>query len=242
MGGRDVPWPNWAAYSVYQPLVDTDISAVYSTGAHPYLPGLATGWTVSPNGTTYTFNLRQGVKFSNGDPFNAFQVWMQMYGDYYLQANASSRFLSNDFFNMANVNFGPATISLITADGGVVNPSQVAIAIMENSAWPIYVTGLYQIVFNLMSPYTYFPGVFISPFGLMYDVQYVLENGGFGTPAAPNSNFNTNPIPGTGPYSITQISENAYVQFKQNPNYWGSNLTQAQIAAQPTLILAMWRM
>ena len=32
------------------------------------LPVLATDWTISPDGMTYTFNLRQGVKFSDGTP------------------------------------------------------------------------------------------------------------------------------------------------------------------------------
>jgi ABC-type transport system substrate-binding protein len=31
---------------------------------------------------------------------------------------------------------------------------------------------------------------------------------------------------------VTKVSENAYVQFAQNPNYWGKNLTAAQIAQQ----------
>lgn len=234
-GWEGLPWPNWAAYSVYQPLVDTNISSIYQSGIHQFLPGLAANWTVSANGTSYTFNIRQGVQFSNGDPLNAYQIWMQLYGAYYLQGNATSWFLSYDFFNMSAVNFGPATISLINSSGGVINPSSAALGIMENSSWPIYVTGPYQLVFNLITPYSYFPGVFVSPFGLIYDVQYVLDNGGFGNATSINPLFNTTPIPGTGPYVITQISENAYVQFAQNPNYWGRNLTQAQISAQPTL-------
>lgn len=233
-GWEGLPWPNWAAYSVYQPLVDANISAIYSTGAHQFLPGLAQNWTVSANGSSYTFDLRQGVHFSNGDPLNAYQVWMQMYGAYFLQANSSSWFLSYDFFNMTNVNFGPATIAAINASG-LINPSSSALAIMQNSSWPIYATGPYQLVFNLMSPFDFFPGVFVSPFGLLYDTQYVLDNGGFGTAVQPNVLFNTQPIPGTGPYVITDISENAFVQFAQNTNYWGENLTAAQIAAQPTL-------
>ena len=35
------------------------------------VPALATEWSVSPDGTEYTFKLRQGVKFHNGEPFNA---------------------------------------------------------------------------------------------------------------------------------------------------------------------------
>jgi peptide/nickel transport system substrate-binding protein len=36
-----------------------------------FVPGLATKWEVSPDGKVYTFYLRQGVSFHNGEPFNA---------------------------------------------------------------------------------------------------------------------------------------------------------------------------
>ena len=36
-----------------------------------FVPGLATNWEVSPDGKVYTFKLRQGVTFHNGEPFNA---------------------------------------------------------------------------------------------------------------------------------------------------------------------------
>jgi peptide/nickel transport system substrate-binding protein len=38
------------------------------------LPQLATSWSVSSNGTQWTFNLRQGVKFTDGSIFNASSV------------------------------------------------------------------------------------------------------------------------------------------------------------------------
>ncbi|HVQ01789.1 MAG TPA: ABC transporter substrate-binding protein [Candidatus Thermoplasmatota archaeon] len=37
-------------------------------------PSLAVNWSVAPDQRTWTFHLRQGVKFSNGDPFDAFDV------------------------------------------------------------------------------------------------------------------------------------------------------------------------
>src|SRR5205823_3967345 len=40
----------------------------------PMSPCLATRWQESPDGLTYDFALRQGVKFHNGDPFTAEDV------------------------------------------------------------------------------------------------------------------------------------------------------------------------
>jgi len=36
-----------------------------------YVPGLATKWDVSPDGKVYTFHLRKGVRFHNGEPFTS---------------------------------------------------------------------------------------------------------------------------------------------------------------------------
>ena len=38
------------------------------------VPDLATSYTTSPDAKTYTFTLRQGVKFANGDPVTAADV------------------------------------------------------------------------------------------------------------------------------------------------------------------------
>lgn len=43
----------------------------YAPGTTNLIPDLATSWTVSSDGLTWTFNLRQGVSFPDGTPFNA---------------------------------------------------------------------------------------------------------------------------------------------------------------------------
>ncbi len=232
---QEVPWPDWYAFSVYQPLVGANLSALYNQGNVEYLPGLAANWTISPDARTYTLNLRQGVNFSNGDLFNAYQEWAELYGLYYLSANSSGWWQSYPVFNMTGVNFGPSTLALMNQSGGVVNPSSQLLSVMENSSWPIYVTSPYQIVFHLQAPFLWFLGTLVSYVGLTFDTQFVLDHGGFGAPASLNTYFDTNPVPGTGPYTITGVSVNSYMTFQQNPNYWGKSLTAAQIAANPIL-------
>ena len=48
-----------------------DCLVLYDLGATTIRPGLAESWEISEDGLVYTFNLRQGVSFHDGDPFNA---------------------------------------------------------------------------------------------------------------------------------------------------------------------------
>ena len=54
----------FAQSMVYEPLVKYQQDGTVK-------PWLATHWTLSPDGRTYTFTLRHQVTFSNGEPFNA---------------------------------------------------------------------------------------------------------------------------------------------------------------------------
>ena len=51
-------------YNIYETLTKINPDGSVS-------PLLAEGWEISPDLRTYTFRLRKGVKFSNGEPFNA---------------------------------------------------------------------------------------------------------------------------------------------------------------------------
>jgi len=44
---------------------------VWQVRSGQFAPGLATSWTISPDATSYTFKLREDVKFHDGTPFDA---------------------------------------------------------------------------------------------------------------------------------------------------------------------------
>lgn len=48
-----------------------DCLVLYDLGATTIRPGLAESWEISEDGLVYTFTLRQGVKFHDGEEFNA---------------------------------------------------------------------------------------------------------------------------------------------------------------------------
>ena len=54
---------------VYDRLVQEDLSV--DSPIPPLVPSLATAWTSTPDGSAWTFTLRQGVTFHDGSPFNA---------------------------------------------------------------------------------------------------------------------------------------------------------------------------
>ena len=59
--------PFWILYAIHDALVKPMPGNLMS-------PSLAESWTVSPDGRSYDFKLREGLKFHNGDPFTADDV------------------------------------------------------------------------------------------------------------------------------------------------------------------------
>lgn len=138
-------------------------------------------------------------------------------------------------FNFSNVNFGVSIVDMMNGTG-IVNPSSQLLSIMQNNAWPFSCPGPYTLVVNLKAPFAFTPLVFSQFAGVMVDSQFIINNGGFGTPATGYNPYFDNVItPGTGPYIISQYAPSSYETFTQNPNYWGKNLTAAQLQTDPYL-------
>jgi peptide/nickel transport system substrate-binding protein len=227
-------WPQWSEGSVYQSLITLNLTAEQNDNIIQFLPDLASNWTLSPDGMTYTFNLVHGVTFSNGDPFNAYDVWTQFYMEYFIYGNSSTFWEGASIFNMSAVQFGLATQALIN-QSGLASPSSQLLAMMSNTSWPVYAPNSNTIVYHMDTPFNFFLGTLPGWLGLIFDPMYVLQHGGTGAFGQLNPYFDTNSMIGTGPYVETQIQPSAYGIYVKNPHYWGDNLSAAQIAANPIL-------
>ncbi|MEE0785625.1 MAG: peptide ABC transporter substrate-binding protein, partial [Oscillospiraceae bacterium] len=97
-------------------LAVNSFAGLYTHAADGTLqPELATGYTVSDDGLTYTFTLREGLTWSDGEPLTA--------GDFVFAWNrAASAALGADYGYMMEVIDGYAEVSAANDDGTPVNP------------------------------------------------------------------------------------------------------------------------
>ncbi|MEA2515013.1 MAG: peptide/nickel transport system substrate-binding protein [Thermomicrobiales bacterium] len=94
------------ARNVYEPLVEIDPAKL------ELIPALATEWTISEDGKTYTLTLREGVKFHGGNDFTAADVKATL-------------------DRVKAINQGPAFLVANVGDVAVVDPRTVTITTDE---------------------------------------------------------------------------------------------------------------
>lgn len=180
--------------SIYEPLV------TYDKGTYNIIPDMASSYTISPDGLTYTFKIRQGVKYSNGDPMTAkdFVFELERILDKKMTPKPSP---GNQFFEIitgatAYYNGTAKTIS------GVTTPDANTLVI------------------HLDKPETFFIQILAMPFLSAVDPAYAKKVG--------NAALDTTSAMGTGPFELKVNNQNQTVLVK-NPNYWQKDSSGQQL-------------
>ncbi|HTZ61318.1 MAG TPA: ABC transporter substrate-binding protein [Thermoplasmata archaeon] len=239
--------PGWAAVQqVYQGLVNYNGSQV--TGF--------TGVLATNNGTisynpntgfeTYTFELRPGVVFSNGDPYNAYVQWYSLYRSLLL-AQGPQFILEQNFYS---TNFDPSNplsyysnlTDIQSANATLVNdlnswnfdtPTVAEIQAMSEPNQSFQVLTNESIALNLGygyldSNYTYLLASISAPNSYAVDPVWIDANGGV-VEGNVNDYAATNTM-GTGPYVLNGyngVGGGGYT-LTPNPKYWGASAYATQ--------------
>ncbi|WP_199521476.1 ABC transporter substrate-binding protein [Jiangella anatolica] len=202
-------------YQVYETLVALE------PGTTEVVPGLAEEWEISPDGLTYTFHLREGVTFHDGEPFNAeavcfnFDRWYNFTGPQ--QSGDVSYYWQTVFggFATADLESSPPTSRYgscdatdeLTATLNLTEPSSALLA------------GLVLPPFSIASP-------------------KAIEEGGTDIEQAGDSlsytgGFGSEVVAGTGPFKFVSWERGESLTLERNDDYWGEAPALDEIIFRP---------
>jgi len=167
-------------------------------------PLLATEWKASSDGKSFTFTLREGVKFSDGTDFNAeavcanFERWYNWTG-----VNQSENI--SYYYGKLFRGFKTGKTGGIYDGCTAVSPTEVTIKL--NRPFAAFVDAMTLPAFSMQSPTAL--------------KQYNADDTS-GTADDPRfSAYATEHPTGTGPFVFEKWERNQQVTLKRNDNYWG---------------------
>ncbi len=187
-----------ASTAVIQNVYDTLVT-YKGTDTETIYPSLATSWSVDSTGKNWTFNLRKGVKFSNGDAFNAQAVKFSL--DRVIIMNSPQTgvaWILNQFMYTYN-----ATSKKWNSPDG------------ESS---VRVVNDYQVKIQLREAYGGFLPAIAFTVASIVDPAVVNAHGG--VVANQDNDWMSQNMVGTGAYKLVEWKHNSYIKLDQNPNYW----------------------
>ena len=216
--------------NVYETLVFYDGEAT-----DKFVPMLAESWDLSADGKTYTFHIRQNVKFHNGDVMTPTDVAYSFQRGLLQAGSASPQWLlSEPFFGVGNQDVAQ-----------LVDPSGALVDDRENlaKADPAKLTAACQTVQNaivaddaagtvtmtLAQPWGPFLPSIAQTWGSVMDKKWVIEKGGWdgtcgtwqNTYAMQSADDPFSGIEnGTGPFILDKFANGEEVDLVKNTNYW----------------------
>ncbi|MGV8918203.1 MAG: ABC transporter substrate-binding protein [Pseudomonas sp.] len=167
----------------------------FKPGTTELAPSLAESWDISPDGLTYTFHLRHGVKFQTTDYFKPTRA---MNADDVLWSFQRQLDPKHPWHDKSLIGF----------------------PYFEDMGFKDLLKGVeklddYTVKFTLARP----ESPFLSDLAMAFTSIYSAEYGDKLLKEGKTAELNSKPI-GTGPFILDRYAKDAQVRYKANPDYW----------------------
>lgn len=212
----------WILSNIYETLYAYPFN---SSATAPLIPLLAVEQpSISADGKNYTIELRQGITFHDGTPFNASCVkWnieraMKIFSEW------------GKIWTIAEVLKGGAQVMEAALSNGT--SSSVFIAAFDDwiaNSSAIEVLEDYAVRFVLERPFSPFIAILATGIAFIMSPTYAINHGSteglatweaYGVDYGESENYMRTHTCGTGPYTLTNWIENQYIELDVYDDYW----------------------
>ncbi len=227
--------------NVYETLVFYD-----GESTSEFVPQLATEWTVSEDGTVWTFNIREGVKFHEGGDLTASDVAYSFQRGL-LQGGYSSPqwLLAEPFLGVGLDDITAIVDEWASADDReslMANDPAVLVAACETVKSKIVADDeAGTVTMTLAQPWGPFLPTIANGWGSVMDMEWVIENGGWDGSCDTWQNFYgmvsaddpfTTIANGTGPFKLDYWTQGQELSMLRFDEYWGGPAALEQVLIQ----------
>lgn len=198
-----------------------------------FVPLLASGWTIAPDGKTYTFTLRPGIRFHNGAALTAEDVAFTFRRGILAGDNQTPQWLFTEpLFNIDDVT------QLIDPGGGLIanraalqaqSPAVLQAACLTVTQAIQFDNVASTVTFHLARPWTLFLDTLAGHWGVAMDKDWLIANGTWNGSCSTWQNYystsmSASPLRyianGTGPFMLDHWIVDTEIGLKRNPGYW----------------------
>jgi peptide/nickel transport system substrate-binding protein len=220
---------NGVMLNIYESLVFYDRES-----AVDFIPALATDWTVSADGLTYTFTIREGVTFHGGETLDPGDVVYSLQRGLLQGGGWSPQWL----FTEPYFGIGTYDIAELVDPSGALDDDPAGLqaadpalllAACERVQEAIVDNGDGTVSFHLAQPWGPFVATLAASWGSIYDMDWAIANGTWDGDCATWQNFygvdsETTPLReitnGTGPFMLDHWTPGEEIVYTRFDNYW----------------------
>jgi len=222
---------NGIIQNIYDPLI-----LLEREKSDEFVPMLATDWSISPDGGTYTFTIRQGVKFHNGNDLTPEDVAYTFQRNMLQGGTISPQWLFTEAF------FGYGVYDVCDLINESTCDDRAALQVTQAANAPLVAApcitltnnivadeGDWTVVFHLEQPWSPLLHTLSNSFGSIVDKEWTIAQGGWDGSCATWQDYyhvDSGSAPlreatnGTGPFKLDHWTRDVEIVLNRNDNYW----------------------